>query len=218
MTTLILAQGYNKPGINPRTGKPWTDATGAFLPEARAFKALHGGTLLELASPTPPPYRRVWSERAIRATTDLDVLAVFGHGTPSRLVLTGHGMAQVDDLVDAIVEAEPWDDHEPLTIVLYACLTGRGRTGFADVLADRLPADHVWAHSTAGHTTWNPYVELAGGPNGGDPVFVPKDGPRWRRWRDRLREDQAYRLSFWKVAHGLPRAQALEAVREEATR
>jgi len=212
MTVLTITQGYNSPGKS--------DATGAFLPEARRFKELHGGGLLELVSPTPPATRRVWTEGHIRTTPDLDVLAVFGHGTPTQLRLTGHGMGQVDDLAMAIGEAE---SEGPVSILLYACLTARGKTGFADVLADRLPADHVWAHestsphkATGGHTSWNPFVELSGGPNGGDPVYLPSDGPRWRRWRDRLREDQAYRLSFWKVAHGLPRREALEAVREEA--
>jgi hypothetical protein len=208
MTTLIITQGYNSPGKS--------DATGAFLPEARRFKALHGGALLELVDPMTPTQRRIWTEHHIRVTADLDVLAVFGHGTPTMLRATGHGMKQVGALASAIFTAE--SDSEPVTILLYACLTGRGKTGFADVLADRLPADHVWAHSTAGHTTWNPFVALSGGPNGGDPVFVPSDGPLWRRWRERLREDQAYRLSFWKVAHGLPRREALEAVREESGR
>jgi hypothetical protein len=205
MTTLTITQGYNIPGKS--------DATGAFLPEARAFRDLHGGALLEFVSPTPPSDRRIWTEGHIRTTPDLDVLAIFGHGTPTRLLATGHGMGTVLGLADAIAEVE---SEGPVSILLYACLTGRGRTGFADALADRLPADHVWAHSTAGHTAWNPYVELSGGPNGGDPVFVPADGPRWRRWRERMLADRDYRLSFWRVAHGLPRAQALEAVREEA--
>lgn len=209
MTTLILAQGYNSPGKS--------DAYGAFLPEAQAFAALHApAEVYYLARSIPPANRRSWSEQLIRNTPDLDVLAVFGHGTPSQLRLTGHGMAQVVDLSDAIGAAEV--DDGPVSILLYACLTARGRTGFADALADRLPADNVWAHSTPGHTTWNPFVELSGGPRGGDPVFTPNDGPRWRRWRERLRKDQAYRLSFWKAAHGLPRADALEAVREEAGR
>jgi hypothetical protein len=208
MTALIITQGYNSPGKS--------DATGAFLPEARRFRDLHGGALLELVDPMTPTQRRIWTEHHIRVTADLDVLAIFGHGTPTRLLATGHEMGHVGALEDAIVEAEVEDG--PVSILLYACLTGRGRTGFADALADWLPADHVWAHSTAGHTSWNPYVELSGGPNGGDPVFTPADGPRWKRWRERLREDQDYRLSFWRPAHGLPRREALEAVREEATR
>jgi len=219
MTTLVVATGYNRPGINKRTGRPWADADGAFLPEAEAFQELHGGRIEVEGLRRDSGARRKWAEHTIRSCPGLDTLAVFGHGTPTTLVATGHGIETkrqastlwsltfaIDDV--AKVRAE---------IILYACLTARGKLGFADQLADLLPCSRVWSHSTAGHTTWNPFVELAGGPNGGDPVFTQKDGPRWRRWRERLKE-QAFRLSFWKAARGLPRADALEAVREEATR
>lgn len=221
MKTLTIVTGYNAPGKS--------DATGAFLPEARAFQALHGyrdvvdgaehigGAWLEYAAPMPAANRRSMAEKSIAATPGLEVLAVFGHGTASSLIATGHTLRHVHDLAAAIATAARGAaSTQPLTVVLYACSTGYGKIGFADQLADALAARvasaNVWAHSTPGHTSWNPYVELAGGPNGGDPIARPGD-PLWKRWRERLRDDQAFRLSFWQAAHGLERAAALEAVR-----
>jgi hypothetical protein len=161
----------------------------------------------------PPARRRALVEDAILGEFNLAVLSVFGHGTPRGLAATGHGLDHVGALAATIAPTCPWN---PKTIVLYACLAARGKIGFADRLArclDEDNGDNVWAHTTAGHSTWNPFVELAGGPSGGDPVFIPGDGPLWKRWRERLREDQVFRLSFWKPAHGLPRSQALDAVR-----
>lgn len=219
MKTLSIITGHNRAGVNPKTGHPWADATGAFIPEGNAFVRLHGGTRCEIASPVPPVRRRKLVEDAILGEPGLGVLAVFGHGTPRMLAATGHGIpGGVNDLAGAIKGTCRRDDSgcvtaEPISIILYACLTARGEIGFADLLADVLPWASVWAHSTAGHSTWNPFVELAGGPCGGDPVFRPRDGHLWKRWRERLREDQVFRLSFWVPAHGLPRSQALDAVR-----
>jgi hypothetical protein len=194
------------------------DATGAFLPEAEAFRRLHGEPTvvdghnvpaagwLEFVAPLVPTRRRGLTETTIRATTGLDVLVAFGHGTSDSLIVTGHGMGTVVGLASAIL------DSRAKTVVLYACSTASGRRGFADRLSDLLPNVNVWAHTAAGHVSWNPNTELAGGPNGGDPVARPGD-PLWKRWRTRMHDDQAFRLSFWLPAHGLPRAAALEAVR-----
>jgi hypothetical protein len=46
-------------------------------------------------------------------------------------------------------------------------------------------------------------------------MVVRKSEPLWTRWVTRMRDDQVFRLSFWQVAHGLKRADALEAVRAE---
>jgi hypothetical protein len=79
--------GYDRPGINPKTGRPWVDATGAFLPEAAAFRKLHSDTVredghdlptagwLEFVAPLTPARRRGLTESAIRAAVGLDVLA-----------------------------------------------------------------------------------------------------------------------------------------------
>lgn len=118
MRSLIVVTGYNRTGINPRTGRPWVDATGAFLPEAHAFRRLHGEAelvdghnipragWLEFVAPLTPARRRGLAEASIRAAATgldvLDVLAVFGHGISSNLLVTGHGPAQVLDLASAI--------------------------------------------------------------------------------------------------------------------
>lgn len=219
MKCLVIATGYNRSGINLKTGRPWQDATGAFLPEAQAFRKIHGepevvdGHIvpkmgwLEYVAPLTPAKRRGLAETSIRSIAGLEVLAVFGHGTESSLLATGHSMAQVMVLGNAILTSEA------STVVLYACSTASGRKGFADHLADYLPNANIWAHTTAGHASWNPNTQLAGGPNGGDPV-VCKNEPLWKKWVSRMHDDQAFRLSFWKVAHGLKRAEAIEAVRE----
>jgi hypothetical protein len=215
MKILEIVTGYNRTGINPKTGRPWQDATGAFLPEEKAFRKLHGGGRLEFVTPSTPVKRRLATEAAIRGEPGLDVLAIFGHGTASSLIVSGHGLANVHGLAEVICatqEARLPYSVPALTVVLYACSTAAGKEGFADKLADLVPFANVWAHSKAGHSTWNPNTELAGGPNRGDPIARPGD-PLWRKWRDRMAEDQSYRLSFWLPAHGLRRAEALEAVR-----
>ena len=94
------------------------------------------------------------------------------------------------------------------TVVLYSCLTGGGpdvdldepgtgaEGGFADKLRDALEArgktGSIVAHTTAGHTTWNPFaIRLI---SSGDPAkrgdtvaFVSKSSKMWQRWRDRLK-------------------------------
>jgi hypothetical protein len=206
MKCLVIATGYNRSGINPKTGKPWQDATGAFLPEAAAFIKIHGGSRLELVSPQTPAKRRLLVESAIRGEPGLDVLSIFGHGVSNGLLATGHMMAQSFELALAI------RDVRAKTVIFYACSTAAGRRGFADYVADSLPGVNLWAHTSAGHASWNPNTQLAGGPNGGDMV-VRKSEPLWKRWVARMHDDRTFRLSFWQVAHGLKRADALEAVR-----
>jgi hypothetical protein len=203
---MAVVTGYNRSGINPKTGRPWQDATGAFLPESKAFIKLHGGSRLELVSPQTPAKRRLLVESAIRGEPGLEVVTVFGHGVSNGLLATGHMMAQSFELALAI------RDVRAKTVIFYACSTAAGRRGFADYVADSLPGVNLWAHTTSGHASWNPNTQLAGGPNGGDMV-VRKSEPMWKKWRDRMHDDQAFRLSFWHVAHGLPRDEALEAVR-----
>jgi hypothetical protein len=218
MKASIIVTGYNRSGINPKTGRPWVDATGAFLPEAAAFRKLHSDTVradghdlptagwLEFVAPLTPARRRGLTESAIRSTSGLDVVAVFGHGISTRLLATGHGLAEVLDLAAAIHASGA------RTVVLYACSTAAGRVGFADELAAALPGVNVWGHTSAGHTSWNPNTELAGGPRSGDPVARPGE-PLWKRWRERMANERDFRLSFWLPAHGLDRTAALEAVR-----
>jgi hypothetical protein len=213
MNVLTIATGYDSPGKK--------DATGAFLPEAKAFAELYGGAYLRLAKLSSTA-RRATVENTISEIEQIDVIAVFGHGTSTSLIATGHTIRHVYDLagvINAAANSAPSPlskSKRPLSIILYACSTGFGKTGFADLLADQLamqaPGVNVWAHSTAGHTSWNPYVELAGGPNGGDPIARPGD-QLWKRWRERLHDNQAFRLSFWQPAHGLDRSAALKAVR-----
>lgn len=206
MRVLTIVTGYDSPGKH--------DATGAFLPEEKAFRALHGGARLEYVTRIPAADRRNLAESSIVAEPGLEVLAVFGHGMTSSLIATGHTLRHVDALAGAISTAAR--GAAALTVVLYACSTGTGKIGFADRLADAIAelqiSANVFAHTTPGHATWNPRVELSGGPRAGDAIVRPGE-PLWKRWRDRLAADQAFRLSFWLPAHGLPREASLKAVR-----
>lgn len=206
MSILAISTGYNSPPRNP------SDATGAFLPESKRFIKIHGGSRTIIKARGTPRSRRLLSEAAIRKEA-LDVLAVFGHGIASQCIATGHGIAHVPALADAI-EANACEFR--FTVIFYCCLTSKGKRGFADHLSDLLTGRGfdplIWAHTTAGHATVNPFVELAGGPSGGTPV-VAKGEPLWKRWRERL-QDQEFRLSFWRAAAGAPsRAEAIEVVR-----
>lgn len=210
-TRLAIVTGYDRPGKH--------DATGAFIPEGLWWDELHGGSAPPLVYDDEyrrrPSLRRRRAEAEIREAGRLDhrleTLAVFGHGTRRSLFATGHSLAQLPALAEAIGDASEmiWGD---LTVLLYACSTARGERGFADHLADLLAGRRngrpvrVWGRTRAGHTTWCPYWELAGGPRGGVPIVEPGE-PLWQRWRERLREESDWRLSWW--THG-----GIDAIRE----
>jgi hypothetical protein len=108
-------------------------------------------------------------------------------------------------------------------VALYCCSTGAassadayaefgGDGGFADRLRDALCVAGgvhctVDAHTTAGHTTMNPYVRRFEGRGsrvggvGGFDLVSPKSGDLWRRWRRALRETSLrYRFPVMSVA------------------
>ena len=63
---------------------------------------------------------------------DLDVLAIFHHGTPSGLPGFALGRKNVGELADRIIGAAG----DKVTILLYACLTGKGRYLFGQKTPD----------------------------------------------------------------------------------
>ena len=198
------------------------DATGAFQPEAAAFGKRHG----------VPKAQVVWIDNALgkaamrkavlaaiarakAAAGGLQALAVFCHGWKTGIQL-GFGSGDVDALAAALA------DVKDVRVPLYACNTAQGDGddagavggdgGFADLLRDALcragAVDcQVDAHTTAGHTTKNPFVRRfqgMGSPHGGAGGFfivTPRQKPLWGRWRAALR-DTALRhdLPFRSVA------------------
>lgn len=183
------------------------DASGAFVPEAVRHAKLYGGRRVPFDNLLGLARRRASVHAILAEHHDLDHVAVFGHGLRGSLQ-TGHTIAQVGELADAIAQAS----REHVTVFLAACSTASQlsveRGGFADALADALAArgkrGWVDAHTTAGHTTKNPYVQRF---HIGRPVellagvwIVPPGSELWATWR-RLLSTTDLRLRFSAMLH-----------------
>lgn len=188
-------------GVKDRPGK--CDASQVFIPESDMIAAIlcqSGRRVIDVGlvgSPEP-----LW--KAIReAGGDLEGLVYVGHGLPRGLPTAGlRGLAGARLLASHLL-AQRGGKALALTVVLFACLAadnpkqkGRGTDGpgtdggFADelrdVLAKKLGSSViVYAHSTGGHATMNPYLAAFMGPasQGGYMVVRPRSGlwPRWKR-------------------------------------
>ena len=120
----------------------------------------------------------------IRGMPNLDVLAIFDHGSPKGLTRMRENLGNVKGLAATIAGVT-----DKITIILYACSCGRGwwgrfgfrwmnminkhnmytspdayspRDGYAIALCCELAKLGVeaeaWAHLTKGHTTQNPHI------------------------------------------------------------
>jgi hypothetical protein len=181
------------------------DAVGAFIPEARAFEAFYapqGPTRrigFDNLAPTATRAREV--EHAIQGSSavhQVRLIAILCHGWRTRLD-TGHGLGMVSRLALAIRSVSVDD----VRVSLMACSTGasptkrtdeQGEGSFAARLRDELAAlghrgGWVDAHSTAGHTTRNPWARrfvVAPKLEGGEWIVEPRTS-LWAKWRDALR-------------------------------
>jgi hypothetical protein len=176
------------------THKP--DATGAFIPEAIRFQRMHGGAREGFDNKLDKHRCRLEVQSILSRHSELDVIAFFGHGHRNALQ-SGHDMATVDALAGAIAKAS-----NPRVIVyLAACSTAKeisvARGAFADALREALTkrgkSGHVDAHTTAGHSTWNPNVQRfdmgdAFTETVGDWIVSPDDR-LWRPWVRALKGD-----------------------------
>lgn len=221
MTTLAIAPLYNSPGKR--------DATGAFQPEANAWIAANhdrGYTdwaRILIDNDTPAISRRDAVLDAIREHQP-DHVAFFCHGWKTGIQF-GFGVQHTLLLAETLAAGFGPLDFEGETVqvigpfvTLYACSTADGKDpgtggdgGFADEFRDALcRAGATWcrvdAHTTAGHTTRNPYVRRfegqgsAVGGTGGQWIVAPKS-PLWSRWRKALAEtDLRYRFPSMSVA------------------
>jgi hypothetical protein len=173
MNTLVLYSAKNTPGKS--------DATGAFIPEAKAFirTRIESGddvTSMNMALVGLPRWRRKkLTDEAIYSfvrNRTLDCLALFGHGWPDGIQF-GFRRSDIGELVARLA----MNCSQDLRVVLYACLAAENDVrdrdhknvgpgtdgGFADLLRDELVRWGVYncvidAHKTAGHASWNPYV------------------------------------------------------------
>lgn len=173
------------------------DATGAFIPGARAFTAWHRTvrfpelTLFDNAHDVSGAGRRTAREEAIAAIRGapgpLGIIAYFGHGTSRGLPSAGIGEAHIDELADAI-RANSTD--EPV-VLLYACSAGT-MGGFAERLQRAIGKGVVYSHSTPGHTFRNPYVTRFP-----EKMYVVDPGSDlFRSWQRKLHTESLW-LRFW---------------------
>lgn len=137
-----------------------------------------------------------------RPPASLDVLALFCHGWPTgvQLGFTGAGARGLAKSLKGVSASE-------LTVALYCCSTGAdddgsdaderlpgpgGDGGFADRLRDELcelgVRATVYAHSTAGHCTRNPFVRVfAPDERRGGHWLVEPHSKLWPAWVRALR-------------------------------
>lgn len=203
MRALILHPLHNTAGKR--------DATGAFIPEARAYANGELGSRADVVlagfdNSASKLARRRQVEAAIRNAGPIQHFALFGHGL-ARGLQTGHDLATVSTLADAL--AASCGPSRRLVVTLYACDAADGKGpggdgGFADALRDALSergvTGHVDAHVTTGHTTRNPYVRRfwcdgAAAGTGGDWLVAP-GSPKWRKWVAALKGDMRFRFPW----------------------
>lgn len=178
------------------------DATGAFQPEATKFAQCHSLAddkvhLFDNHDDALEMREYVYSIVDAMPRRRMDAIAFFCHGWKSGLQC-GLGFEHITALSIRIKQAAV---DEP-KVILYACEAARdmdaqqdddrndfigGAGGFADRLRDALGQigcrAEVYAHSTAGHTTQNPYLRVfrAGESAGGKFVVAP-GAELWQRW------------------------------------
>ena len=190
------------------------DATGAFQPEAKAFVSRNGGRIIMVDNRQTDEHMRKQVLKGLSvATLRTSVVAFFCHGQSSKIQF-GFNLKNVGELAQAINHV----GHPNPIVPLYACSTAHGRVGpavggdggFADALRDALCSHGsvdcvVDAHTTAGHTTCNPYVrrfEGRGSPVGGiGGSYIVQPGSKlWPKWRLALREtDLRFRFPLMTI-------------------
>lgn len=168
-----------------RDGK--RDATGAFIPEGKAWAAANHGHIIAVDGEQAD--KGAMRHEVIYALTDdrfqgCTQIAFFCHGWRSGLQFGFHGRTGAACLAAAIQGCT-----EQATVILYACSAGQW---FAGELARNLgDGFQVWSHDARGHTTRNPRLVWS---RGDQTVEVWHD-LTWRK-RAKLRELMAsnYRL------------------------
>lgn len=178
------------------------DYTGAFKPEGDSFAKMRGAKIVRVNQSWPKSKRRKQVLEALEGNRES--IAFFSHGLRGSLPSMGFGVQHVNDLARACAHVEA------IRIVLYACLAGRDDDGFAASLRDALCVAgarfcQIDAHTTAGHTTRNPYVkrffgEGSGyGGSGGGWIIAPGTA-QWGGWRRALATDLRFRFPFMPIA------------------
>ena len=204
MTAAVFAPLRNAPGKR--------DAF-EFLREAHAFNRAHGfnDVVCVFDNDRSLVGRRGEVLGYLRKLPRVSVVAFFCHGWPEG-VQTGFMLGHVRLLAGSLASVCGGGE---LTVALYCCSTGAdddgletderapgpgGDGGFANRLRDELcdlgVRATVFAHSTAGHTTRNPWVRVFRPDRraGGEWLVTP-GGPLWAAWLRALKYTDV-RLKF----------------------
>lgn len=206
--------------------KDKTDATGAFISEASAFRAFLEDVLnyhtvyfvpIDCVN-NKPEKRKALFYKALEniPQNSLSCISMFCHGYASG-VQFGLSKKDIPELVSKL--APICKRH--VVLPLYCCSTAdNGHDeedpqlgtdgGFADLLRDGLTASgtnlcRVVAHRTAGHTTRNPHVVFFDGDGTGTAqtggVYPVSSGGRlWGRWRLQLEKTFRFLMPFLEIA------------------
>jgi hypothetical protein len=212
VSVLAIAPAYDRPGVNPATGRPYRDATQAFQPEAEEFARLHGGRVATFDSRANEIARLQETLQILKAERGAGHAAIglFMHGFRSGMQC-GFRLWNVSDAARALTAALAPGG----VVALYACDAARdtdsdrkddtakgpgGAGGFASRLAAALGPAARWvdAHATAAHTTKNPHLRrfLTSDATDDGLWIVEPGAPAWKAWAARLQKDREFRLSF----------------------
>lgn len=197
MSVLVLSPDRDTPGRH--------DYRGAFQPEADAFIARHGGTLVRIDQGQAQAGRFRQTLQAIEEHQP-DTLVYFGHGLRRSLPQLGAGLGNVASIAAALALGSTG----PL-VVLYACsaadgVAPGGEGGYCDALRDALcnaeaTGCRVIGHSSAGHTSRNPYVrEFTSATALGGTWLVAPGSTRWRAWSKGLQGPLRLEFPFLSAA------------------
>jgi len=178
---LALVPVGNSPGKH--------DASGAFHPEAKRWVAA-GGIVACFDNRAAYPKRARACLEQVRQYRP-ETLAFFCHGLKSSLQAGFRKQANVGELATACVHAGVE------RIVLYACEAGKPG-GLAQEL-HRLSGIPVYAHTTSGHTTCNPYVVVYDRDRPLGEYLVKPGSARWRDWVEALRGHGRFAFPFLPV-------------------
>jgi hypothetical protein len=199
------------------------DYTGAFKPEADRFARVvpgnHRRETIDVSLGMNGRKKQLYAKLSeLKAKNELyNDVAFFMHGW-AKGIQCGVQLADVKQLVNYLcqITANGADAEHILHIVLFCCLTGDvpgspkadqqklgpgGDGGFADRVRDEFcqagrPWVKVYAHTTAGHTTRNPWVRTFEGKGStigavdGDwlirPAKAGRPSPLWGPWQQAL--------------------------------
>lgn len=173
MKGIIFAPNHNSEGRH--------DASGAFVPGARAFAALHG--INNIVWLTGRDNASLILD-ALRGQSGLGVVAYFGHGLQSGLPSADLWWQDIPRLAASIRAACA----PKAQVVLYACTAGKPGC-FAERLAMMIGSGvRVWGHTCAGHSFTNPYVTRYPYDFLNDtPYLVEPTSARWRAWHQLIK-------------------------------